>query len=924
MNPYELSIYDPTKQITAGRVGQYVKSLAVIGGNLVAEINGVAEPINLGQYRGAGGAELSTATIVDERIVFTLSNGATYQTDRLPDAMIKDVIYAGTGLFVGASGSAPSTDVASNGMYHLIPTYPNMLVVNQPGTAETAEGVLIRAGLGREQLFAVSTVISRLAPNGDRCFIFPGGTPADKKYIEIVLPLLTAVSGVLLMNLRTDFGTANFRLDVSDDGIAWTTVLTDTLARNTSPVIFEFQNDVKAKIFRLWCVTGWADGGLGRFDLLTRDAYTKHSPFNRLTYVLDRDPPLISETRTEALTKEGVNLKATSSLSTSYNCSSVLKRLGEVTSYAGTYIFADAGIARMWYEFPFSVAIAGVLLANGQLSAASKDVEIATSDDGVVWTPAMTYTMPYSTSLVYARLPNVVHCKYIRLELKTKYQSYWGIRRFDPLVSGSVSALNHKPLVLDPSYFSVTELEDRFEVSRTSTPAPTPVSDSQLAYSDYSRFEWKAPSTSLAIPAGGNSTGTVIPFGNAVVNNANLKMKSPTLLLAKGRWKIAVSMVVTGVGSGYLFLQDTSTRAEIARGISFSSGPANSVDQHIVSAEFDVNCHSDNTPVVLKLYSANQTTFAASTETTVITQLWRVSDPKAPNVVPIADAVPAGLLAKKSEIYHISGTLASSSNGSGLFDDAPAGGTWNAVGHNVIVTFKNPVRLWRQPLSTATTSFAKLGILRLDDGVDYSNDHLTLTNAAAGTWSQFTGPLPAGTYAFRYLGVARADGEWFAENIVDYVSLVDALPAMTGYSAPGVTVSASSEYDGVYVAWKAFQKVFSSNNADNWLSAPGAISEQSPAWLQVVFDQPTEIRAYQIWNGADPHPIKGELLGSNDGDVWDVLHTFDVPAPANFSWRDVYHLTTIGSYTRYRLAITQQSAATFVGVGDLILLKRKD
>lgn len=152
---------------------------------------------------------------------------------------------------------------------------------------------------------------------------------------------------------------------------------------------------------------------------------------------------------------------------------------------------------------------------------------------------------------------------------------------------------------------------------------------------------------------------------------------------------------------------------------------------------------------------------------------------------------------------------------------------------------------------------------------------------------------------------------------------VEAIPPMTSYSNSVATITASGEFDpSTYPAWKAFQRIYSSLNTDAWLSERKTASDADPYWVKVQFNTPKVITAYRIWNGANPHMMRGSVQASNDNANWTTLDTIDISTvPTQYTWRDLVELNNSVAYTYYRLTISRISDWDAVSVGEFVLFE---
>jgi hypothetical protein len=928
MNPYDLSIYDPTAPITPGRVGPYVKSLSVVDGKLTATMSNSEVPVVLGKYKGPSGLEVTDVEVTeDKRIKVIYSDSSTHLSPVLTSDMNLAAAFSGTGLFVSVDELGyKSTDVASNGMYYLIPKYSFMNEVQTAGECITVDGVRVYAP-PRENDFPVPAVLARLPQGDNNLYIYPSGTPVANRKVDFEFPIPTTLDGLILANNRYDFATRQFKVSTSLDGVTWVDILTGTMAHSVVPETYTLNEGVKFKYLRFWSVSITGDGGIGRIDLLTKSNAAVKPKVLDSAYLLPSSPEFNPGASFNNYTlKNGIKLTSLGNYNADYHCYWVLRR---VYNPGATYVMSGVN-SWIQFEFPTPTMITGLIAGNGRADYRTKQFKIDTSMDGVSWTTVATSTLPNTGRSQYTPIATNPVCKYVRFTaLSGWYENNVGLHRLDLLTGKPGTALVHRPIVFDPVYFGITEKPDSLRISRTAAPSPAiPVIGGVLAYSDYCRLEWVIPSNDLVLPGYGANNAVVIPMGSLVVNNANATYKPPVLTIPRGRWKVLVSLVVAGVTNGFLILQDSVTKAELARGYAFGSNTSTQTDEHTLSVEFDISCTKPNTSLVLKLMSAAAGRLPSAGKIAGIVQLWKAdNDVSSPVVIIPGDIAPPAMLANRGEMQHIDG-LTSGSNGKEFFDNTTSGATLNSAGHFVTVVIKSPSKLWRRSFNGAATSIGQLSIRRLDDNLDLTRLSVPIAESQPdGTWSQFTSTLEPGTYRFGYLSRARTDSQWFAELDKDYVELVDAIPTpLTANSGGSVTVSASSEYaDGKYPPWKAFQKAYTNSEFDQWLSSAIGVTDAQPAWLMVEFPTPTIIRAYQIWNGAGPHATKGSLQGSSDGIEWTTLHEFDLPtSPSNYSWLELYVISKPSAFTKYRYHITRNSSASHVGVGEMVLYKPKE
>ncbi|MBA0211668.1 discoidin domain-containing protein [Pectobacterium brasiliense] len=169
-----------------------------------------------------------------------------------------------------------------------------------------------------------------------------------------------------------------------------------------------------------------------------------------------------------------------------------------------------------------------------------------------------------------------------------------------------------------------------------------------------------------------------------------------------------------------------------------------------------------------------------------------------------------------------------------------------------------------------------------------------------------------------YSSPVRADGVTL--SISQLIGSI--VPAMTSNVSPlGYVASASSEWGGVSnPAWLAFD---GRNNGPNCWATQNAVSPAAPGWLMVSLPVATPIDSYTIKNrfsGGQGNPRTWELQGSNDGTVWDKLHS--VSNDTNNAAGSVRHfqLQTPANYSSYRIWITEQNGSVdFCTIGEFEL-----
>jgi hypothetical protein len=122
------------------------------------------------------------------------------------------------------------------------------------------------------------------------------------------------------------------------------------------------------------------------------------------------------------------------------------------------------------------------------------------------------------------------------------------------------------------------------------------------------------------------------------------------------------------------------------------------------------------------------------------------------------------------------------------------------------------------------------------------------------------------------------------------------VPIMTSSTTPApYIVSASSEYNANWLAWRAFKRTAGGTN-NEW-----AISGTAPAWVQIYLGSRQYCTQISIQNRHDPGTTSyfstWNIQGSNDGITWTTLYTSNVRVPHALT---NYIMTTPGYYCYYR------------------------
>jgi len=144
--------------------------------------------------------------------------------------------------------------------------------------------------------------------------------------------------------------------------------------------------------------------------------------------------------------------------------------------------------------------------------------------------------------------------------------------------------------------------------------------------------------------------------------------------------------------------------------------------------------------------------------------------------------------------------------------------------------------------------------------------------------------------------------------------------AMTANNAPApYVVSASSEYDGTYMAYKAFNRV-NNVDTDRWITA----DPQNTGWLKIDCGTTTTCYGYGLASTYSIAMAKNWTYeGSTNDSSWLVLgtetnQTFDVGPPPVYQY---YTLAAPASYRYYRLNVSANNGhGSQLSIGEFVVL----
>ncbi|MBU3146897.1 discoidin domain-containing protein, partial [Clostridium sp. CF012] len=156
------------------------------------------------------------------------------------------------------------------------------------------------------------------------------------------------------------------------------------------------------------------------------------------------------------------------------------------------------------------------------------------------------------------------------------------------------------------------------------------------------------------------------------------------------------------------------------------------------------------------------------------------------------------------------------------------------------------------------------------------------------------------------------------------------IPKMIGYTANGITVSASGEYDGRYLAWKAFDRIACGDDIGkehSWASARGT----SKGWIKVDFGVTNQknIEKYTIKcrKSNDNSNIKSWTFdGSMDGTSWVALDTKtnEINWDYSNSEKREYIFANDKEYRYYRInVLANNGQSNWIDIDEIELMEKE-
>lgn len=144
----------------------------------------------------------------------------------------------------------------------------------------------------------------------------------------------------------------------------------------------------------------------------------------------------------------------------------------------------------------------------------------------------------------------------------------------------------------------------------------------------------------------------------------------------------------------------------------------------------------------------------------------------------------------------------------------------------------------------------------------------------------------------------------------------DVYPAMTSNTAPSGHIITTSAPNAQNPEWRVFDKIIRTNTNYDWFG------NGQDHYVQRQLPTSDRIWRYGVRVLNSGIPVAWQLLGSNDGNNFIVLDTYDSGAPnANsITYRNIPR-PSISRFNRYRLRMTQTSGGGFIAISELELLK---
>ena len=155
------------------------------------------------------------------------------------------------------------------------------------------------------------------------------------------------------------------------------------------------------------------------------------------------------------------------------------------------------------------------------------------------------------------------------------------------------------------------------------------------------------------------------------------------------------------------------------------------------------------------------------------------------------------------------------------------------------------------------------------------------------------------------------------------------VPQMTGYSQDGYVASASSEYSDRYSAWKVFDKCLNAEDSSGTSGYSGSwasINDVTTAWVQIKLPIAKKVQKFNLRSrnriiSEMTQLVNFELLGSNDGLIWDTLCSITNEPAWSVNEERSYNITNDNCYSYYRLNISKFSNTRYIDIEEFDLFE---
>lgn len=143
---------------------------------------------------------------------------------------------------------------------------------------------------------------------------------------------------------------------------------------------------------------------------------------------------------------------------------------------------------------------------------------------------------------------------------------------------------------------------------------------------------------------------------------------------------------------------------------------------------------------------------------------------------------------------------------------------------------------------------------------------------------------------------------------------------MTSNASNGLVVTSSSAYGSDYLPFKAFTNT-QKDLYDTWITQNAVTT----GWIEILLDKPRQITSYSFTTRLEAkatpnNPKDWTLLGSNDGEVYDILDTVVEQPGWGSNEKRYFNLdpTKVNTYLRYKVDVSAAfPGASYVQIGEI-------